>query len=55
MLNRVPQSPMIEPNKPIETIKAARVETYPQGGWVIDMGRDFTGWLEIKLPEIASG
>jgi alpha-L-rhamnosidase len=46
---------MVEPNRVIETIKATRVEAYPQGGWVIDMGRDFTGWLEIKLPAIPSG
>jgi len=41
---------MVEPNRLMETIKVARVEAYPQGGWVIDMGKNFTGWLEIKLP-----
>ena len=46
---------MVEPNRLVETIKAARVESYPQGGWVIDMGKNFTGWLEIKLPPIAKG
>ena len=46
---------MIEPNRLVETIKATRVEAYPQGGWVIDMGRAFTGWLEVKLPAIPSG
>lgn len=46
---------MVEPNQLVETIKAARVEAYPQGGWVIDMGRNFTGWLEIKLPSITNG
>jgi alpha-L-rhamnosidase len=46
---------MVEPNRLVETIKAARVDAYPEGGWVVDMGRDFTGWLEIKLPPIAKG
>jgi alpha-L-rhamnosidase len=46
---------MVEPNRLVETIKAARVEAYPQGGWIIDMGRNFTGWLEIQLPPIAKG
>jgi len=46
---------MVEPNRLVETIKAARVEPYSQGGWLIDMGRDFTGWLQIKLPPIPSG
>jgi alpha-L-rhamnosidase len=46
---------MVEPNRLMETIKAVRVEAWPQGGWVIDMGRNFTGWLEIQLPPIAKG
>ncbi len=46
---------MVEPNRLIETIKAGRVEAYSQGGWVIDMGKNFTGWLEIKLPSIPKG
>lgn len=46
---------MVEPNRIIETIRPNRVEAYPQGGWVMDMGRDFTGWLEIKLPPIPNG
>ncbi len=46
---------MVEPNRLMETIAAAHVEAYPQGGWVVDMGRNFTGWFEIKMPAIASG
>ncbi len=46
---------MVEPNRLMETIKAVRVDAYPEGGWVIDMGKNFTGWLEIKLPPIAKG
>jgi alpha-L-rhamnosidase len=46
---------MVEPNRLMETIQAVRVEAYPQGGWVIDMGKNFTGWLQIKLPPIPKG
>jgi len=46
---------MVEPNRLMETFKAVRVEANPEGGWVIDMGRNFTGWLEIKLPPIVKG
>ncbi len=46
---------MVEPNRVVETIKAIRVETYPQGGWVVDMGKNFTGWLDITLPPSAKG
>ena len=51
----VTSAQMVEPNRLMETIKAVRVEAYPQGGWIIDMGKDFTGWLEIKLPAIRKG
>ncbi len=46
---------MVEPNRVVETIKAIRVGAYPQGGWVVDMGKNFTGWLEIVLPPAAKG
>jgi len=46
---------MVEPNRIVETIKATRVDRFPQGGWIIDMGKNFTGWLEIRLPPIARG
>ena len=46
---------MVEPNRIIETIPAVRVDPYPQGGWVIDMGRNFTGWAEVRLPAVPQG
>jgi alpha-L-rhamnosidase len=46
---------MVEPNRIVETLKAARVETYSRGGWVIDMGKNLVGWLELKLPALAKG
>jgi alpha-L-rhamnosidase len=51
----VTSAQMVEPNRLIEPIKAVGVEAYPQGGWVVDMGKDFTGWVEIKLPAIPKG
>ena len=45
----------VEPNRVMETLRAVRVDAYPQGGWVIDMGRTFTGWLQIQLPPAAKG
>ncbi len=48
-------SQMVEPNRIVETIKAIRIDAYPQGGWVVDMGKNFTGWLEITLPPAATG
>jgi alpha-L-rhamnosidase len=46
---------MVEPNRLIETVPAVKVEAYPQGGWVIDLGKNLTGWLEVKLPAIPKG
>jgi len=45
----------VEPNRITETIPAVRVDPYPQGGWVIDMGRNFTGWAEVRLPAVPQG
>jgi alpha-L-rhamnosidase len=51
----VTSAQMVEPNRIMETIKAVGIEAYPQGGWILDMGKDFTGWLEIRLPAIPKG
>jgi alpha-L-rhamnosidase len=41
---------MVEPNRILETIKPVSVRKYIKGGYLIDMGRNFTGWLEFHLP-----
>jgi alpha-L-rhamnosidase len=46
---------MVEPNRIMETIKAVSVQPFADGGWIIDLGKNFTGWLEIKLPAIPKG
>ena len=47
---------MVEPNRIIETIAPVKIDQTPAGGWLIDMGKNFTGWLELRLPaNIAAG
>jgi hypothetical protein len=41
---------MVEPNRIMETIRAVKVEAFAPGGYLINMGRDFTGWLEFRIP-----
>lgn len=42
---------MVEPNRIMRTITPASVEDGASGAFVIDMGRNFVGWLELKLPD----
>jgi alpha-L-rhamnosidase len=41
---------MVEPNRIMETFAAVKIDEVPAGGWLIDMGKNFVGWLELKLP-----
>ena len=41
---------MVEPNRILETIKPVKIEKTAAGGWLIDMGKNFTGWLDVRLP-----
>ncbi len=41
---------MVEPNRILETLKPVKIEQTPAGGWLIDMGKNYTGWLELRLP-----
>jgi alpha-L-rhamnosidase len=41
---------MVEPNRIIETLKPVKVEENPAGAWLIDMGKNYVGWLELNLP-----
>jgi hypothetical protein len=40
---------MVEPNRILETIQPVKIDK-TAGGWLIDMGKNFTGWLELRLP-----
>ncbi|MGE5567551.1 MAG: family 78 glycoside hydrolase catalytic domain [Rhodospirillales bacterium] len=41
---------MVEPNRILETLKPVKIEKSPAGGWLIDMGKNYTGWLDLRLP-----
>ncbi len=41
---------MVEPNRILETLHPVKIEATAAGGWLIDMGKNFTGWLELRLP-----
>jgi alpha-L-rhamnosidase len=41
---------MVEPNRIIESIPAAKITENPAGEWLIDFGRNFVGWMELKFP-----
>jgi alpha-L-rhamnosidase len=47
---------MFEHNRIIDTLKPVKIDRTPAGGWLIDMGKNYTGWLDLKLPaSIAAG
>jgi hypothetical protein len=47
---------MVQPNRIMETLRPVKIEKTPDGGWLIDMGKNYTGWLEVRLPSgIGSG
>jgi alpha-L-rhamnosidase len=41
---------MVEPNRVVETLKPAKIEENPAGAWLVDMGKNYVGWLELNLP-----
>jgi len=46
---------IVEPNRILETIRAVKIDK-TSSGWLIDMGKNFTGWLELRLPaNVAAG
>jgi alpha-L-rhamnosidase len=46
---------MVQPNRIIQTIKPVKVQAWASGGYLIDMGRNYTGWLEVAIPGETSG
>ncbi len=46
---------MVEPNRIVETLKAVKIEENPAGAWLIDMGRNYVGWLDLTLSGGHSG
>ena len=45
---------MIEPNRALEIIEPVKIDATPEGGWLIDMGKNYTGWLELRLPDTSA-
>ncbi len=41
---------MVEPNRIVETLVPAKIEENPAGAWLIDMGKNYVGWLDLNLP-----
>src|SRR5690242_14802537 len=41
---------MVEPNRIVQTMLPVRIDEKPAGTYVVDMGRNFVGWFELKLP-----
>ena len=41
---------MIEPNRILENIQPVKIAPVAEGGWLIDMGKNYTGWLDLRLP-----
>lgn len=51
-----PASPQIsEPNRIIETIHPVSVQQVNDSTWLLDIGKNITGWTEIKFPNLEKG
>lgn len=46
---------MVQPNRIMQTINAVSVQEGPNGDYLVDMGRNFVGWFELRLPAGAAG
>ena len=46
---------MTEPNKIQEKIKPQSITQLEDNVWLVDMGKNLTGWFEIKLPKLPAG
>ena len=39
----------VEPNRPVYSLFPVKIETKEDGSYRVDMGRNFTGWIEVAL------
>lgn len=46
---------MVQPNRIVQTIAPVSIQETAAGGYLVDMGRNFVGWLELRLPPGAAG
>ncbi len=40
----------VEPNRLLDTISPVAVEPF-EGGWLVDMGRNYSGWFTLRMPD----
>lgn len=41
---------MVEPNRIMQTLNPVTIEETSAGGYLVNMGKNFVGWLELQLP-----
>ena len=41
---------MVQPNRIMQTLNPVSIAENPPGAYLIDMGRNYVGWLELQLP-----
>jgi alpha-L-rhamnosidase len=46
---------MVEPNRIQETIKSASVTTISDSTYLVDMGKNLTGWIKVNFPSLLKG
>ena len=46
---------MVQPNRIIQTIRPVKVSEFAPGVYLVDMGRNLTGWFELRIPAGAAG
>jgi Bacterial alpha-L-rhamnosidase 6 hairpin glycosidase domain/Alpha-L-rhamnosidase N-terminal domain/Bacterial alpha-L-rhamnosidase C-terminal domain/Bacterial alpha-L-rhamnosidase concanavalin-like domain len=47
---------MVQPNRITQTLKPVKVQDFATGGYLIDMGKNYVGWLELHFPDsLAAG
>ncbi len=46
---------MTEPNRIRENIRPVDISPLEKDAWLVDMGKVFTGWVEIKFPALKKG
>lgn len=55
VLNVALSSQMMEPSRIVETLSARQIADTVPGVYKVDMGKNFTGWLEIQMNGMAAG
>lgn len=46
---------MVQPNKIIRVLPAVQIKPEGKDTWLVDLGTNLTGWLNVRLPDLQSG